>query len=366
MTTDAAIAVTTPKSALPIEWVQTHNPQEVLLMAYLMRQAPSSVRKAIGARLPGVETQEEIGALMAITRGLGRIHQRAARQQLLEMIGDATIPLEKVELAAALLYAQQEKEQLRHAPVCTPELAHSGVLPLPFGSEPAGLNALQRLARQLHLRARWEQLVQLALTVAQGLSFIVGWLGGLVVGVAFCIGLVALAYVLLKPVYIHDWLAFVLDARLTHYIGWVALAVCGWLLPVMLVLLPLHGSLALFCPLRRYVAIRRQMRTLRQVQWDIASPRTLYQRARDQVRLHPWRCEPCAEISHWLFMGLAILGGLLCVAGISGIIAKLCAGLLRSQEWFWPIVIAITVLGYAICALYQFYDACLEHIDDQV
>jgi hypothetical protein len=366
MTTDAAIAVTTPKSTLPIEWVQTHNPQEVLLMAYLMRQAPSSVRKAIGARLPRVETQAEIGALMAITRGLGRIHQRAARQQLLEMIGDAAIPLEKVELAAALLYAQQEKEQLRHAPVCPPQATHNEVFPLPFATERAGLSGLQRLARQLHLRAGWERLTHLALTVAQGLSFIVGWLGGLVVGGAFCTGLVALAYVLLKPVYIHDWLAFVLDARLTHYIGWVALAVCGWLLPVMLVLLPLHGALGLFCPLRRYVAIRHEMRTLRQIQWDISNPRTLYQRAREQLRPQVWHCEPCAETSHWLFIGLAVLGGLLCVAGITGIVAKLCAGLVRSQEWFWPIVVAITVLGYAICALYQFYDACLEHIDDQV
>lgn len=366
MTIDTATTTASLRSPVPIEWVQTHNPQDVLLLACLLRQAPPSVRKAINARLPHVETAEEISALMAVTRCLNRIHLRAARRQLLEMIADAAIPLEKVELASALHYTQQEKDQLRQAHAVQAELPRGGAVSFSLGDEMTGLTWFERLSRRPRVRKVRSRLGRVIALFLQGAGFLLGWLGGLAVGGAFCGALALLAFGLLQPLYITDWQAFILDNRVTHYFGWLALLVSGGLLPMALLLLPLRWALGVYHPVRRYVAARRQVRALQQIRWDDSNPATLLLRAQDQIRVQHWHSEPCARVMSTLFMGLAVLGGLISVACGAAIVSKPCAGLLLASEWFWPIVVAITVLGYLICALYQLYDAGMEKIGSLV
>jgi hypothetical protein len=365
MTIDTATTTATPslRSLVPIEWVQTHNPQDVLLLARLLRQTSPSVRRAINARLPQVETTEEISALMAVTRCLNRIHQRAARRQVLEMIADPFIPLEKVELAAALHYTQQENDQLRQVQAEPPRAA---AVSFSLGDEMTGLNWFERLSRRPRVRKVRSRLGRLVALILQGAGFLFGWLGGLVVGGAFCGGLALLAFGLLQPLYVNDWQTFILDNRVTHYFGWLALLLSGGLLPMAFVLLPLRWALGLYHPVRRYVAARRQVRVLQQIRWDDSNPATLLLRAQDQIRMQRWHSAPCARVARTLFMGLAVLGGLIGVACGAAIVSKPCAGLLLAKEWFWPIIVAITVLGYLICALYQLYDAGMQKIDSLV
>ncbi len=366
MSIDTATTTPSLRSLVPIEWVHTHNPQDVLLLARLLRQTSPSVRRAINARLPRVETAEEISALMAVTRCLNRIHLRAPRRQLLEMIADASVPLEKVELAAALHYTQQERGQLREAQAVQAELPRGGTMSFSLGDEMTGLTWFERLSRRPRMRKVRSRLGRLVALISQGAGFLLGWLGGLAVGGVFCGALALLAFGLLQPFYVTDWQTFILDNRVAHYLGWLALLVSGGLLPMALVLLPLRWALGLYHPVRRYMVARRQVRALQQIRWDDSNPATLLERAQDQIRIQRWHSEPCARVMRTLFMALAVLGGLISVVCGAAIVSKPCAELLQASEWFWPIVVAITVLGYLICALYQFYDAGMEKIDSLV
>jgi hypothetical protein len=349
---------------MPIEWVQTHNPQDVLLLACLLRQVPPVVCKAIQARLPRLNTAEEIYALIAIARCLSRVRARAARREVLEMIASPAVPLDKVELAATCFAAQQAKEALVQMEMPAAPRADEVVLSL--GAEMTGLSVRERLAHNPYVVEALHLLKDWSATALARLAFLLAWLGGLLAAGALLGGLLLLAFVLLRPLPVVDWVAFLLDGRFGHYLGWGALAVSGGLLPVLIVLFPLCCGLKLYQPLRRGAAAQRLFLVLQQGQSDDSDPATLQRWVRDHVRHQPWHSALCAAVMRPLFVATAWLGGALSVIAATVLIAKPWAGLLCTGEWFWPLVVTVTGLGYLIYALVQFYAMGLEHLEDQV
>ena len=314
-----------------------------------------------------METSEEISALTTIARCLSHIRSRAARRQLLEMIAESAIPLEIVEKAAALHYARQESLQLCRVQTDgnvreSSQPSHAEVATVALGDEMTGLSWRERISCKRRVRRAFEALIHLVALISQGVSFLLGGLGGLLVGGGFCGGLAILAFVLLRPAYVVDWQAFILDASLTHYIGWLALSVSGGILPAALVL-PVRWAVGLFEPVRCFFKSRRLLRVLQQVQTDDTDPAALLRQAREQARAHRWHSDFCAALARVVCVGLIMLGDLGCVAGALVIVAKLFAEQLVSGELFWPIIAALIVLGYLGSALFHFHEFLMQSVD---